>query len=87
MALCTLSLVAAMVLFGRSKGGTLPILAAASESAVSPTNIKIRVYNTYTKDHPIQHYPWEHVAEPYRDTMLEIQSWPGWEDNVDYRCE
>lgn len=33
---------------------------------------RVEVYNHYTKHAPIQMYPWEHVAEPFRNTSMEV---------------
>lgn len=43
------------------------------------------MYNAYTKDNDIELYPWEHVAEPYAPTTMEVLDWPQTGDNLEYR--
>lgn len=46
---------------------------------------KIHVYNSYTKDDPIQLYKWEYMAEPHKPTRMELLNWPEASDQLDYR--
>lgn len=69
----------------------LPEQSGASTSSTSLgrtglVDVRLRVFNSYTKDNPIEKYPFEYIAEPYRSTILEIESWTGLDDNVEYRC-
>lgn len=45
--------------------------------------MQVLVTNKYQRDDEstMYMYPWEHVAEPVRDTRMEIASWPG-KDNT-----
>lgn len=43
--------------------------------------MQVLVTNKYQRyDDSVGLYPWEHVAEPVRETRLEILSWPGKDD-------
>lgn len=42
----------------------------------SDTLMQVLVTNKYQRGTAVM-YPWEHVAEPARQTRLEILSWPG----------
>lgn len=53
--------------------------------AEADTRIRVQVFNEYTRDAPIQLYPWEHLAEPYRLTVLESSGWPYLGEHVQYR--
>lgn len=46
--------------------------------------MQVLVTNKYQRDDDTTGvmYPWEHVAEPVRDTRLEILSWPGRDDGA-----
>lgn len=46
--------------------------------------MQVLVTNKYQReaDSVTMMYPWEHVAEPVRDTRLEILSWPGRDDGA-----
>eukprot|EP00752_Nemacystus_decipiens_P013022 g11520.t1 len=46
--------------------------------------MQVLVTNNYQRDDGStkRMYPWEHVAEPTRDTRLEILSWPGRDDGA-----
>ena len=50
--------------------------------------MQVLVTNKYQRevDSMTMMYPWEHVAEPVRDTRMEILSWPGRDDGpaLDY---
>lgn len=48
-------------------------------------DLKVHLYNSYTKDNDIELYPWEHVAEPYAPTTMEMLDWPASNDNLEYR--
>ena len=37
--------------------------------------MSVQVYNAYREEGSIELYPWEHVAEPHRTTMLGVTSW------------
>ncbi|CAM9867117.1 unnamed protein product, partial [Ascophyllum nodosum] len=37
--------------------------------------MSVQVYNAYREEGSIKLYPWEHVAEPHRTTMLGVTSW------------
>lgn len=52
---------------------------------VQDLDLKVRSYNAYTKDHPIELYPWEHLAEPYKPNVLELLDWPASGDDIEYR--
>ena len=38
-------------------------------------SVFVRVHNSYSSEGRIDLYPWEHVAEPYRKTTLQMVSW------------
>lgn len=51
-----------------------------SDSSLT-NSVQLRVWNAYTRHDTRQNgkqqlYPWEHVAEPYRATTLEVVHWP-----------
>lgn len=48
-------------------------------------DLKVHLFNTYTKDNDIELYPWEHIAEPYTPTTMEVLDWPQSGDNLEYR--
>lgn len=50
-----------------------------------PTELKVRMYNRYTKDNGIELYPWEHMAEPHKPTTMELLDWPQADENLEYR--
>jgi len=60
---------------GRSGGGGR----TAAEDLGSDAVMQVLVTNKYQRDGSSLErlYPWEHVAEPVRETRLEIFSWPG----------
>lgn len=47
--------------------------------------LKVHMFNSYTKDNPIDLYPWEHMAEPYKPSTMELLGWPQSGDNLEYR--
>lgn len=57
----------------------------AADVGYPSEDLKVRMYNAYTKDNPIELYPWEHVAEPYAPTTMEMLDWPESNDNLEYR--
>lgn len=75
--------------------GTVGQLNPAASTGLAATNVadgsgssddlKVHLYNFYTKDNPIELYPWEHVAEPYAPTTMELLDWPQTGDNLEYR--
>lgn len=54
-------------------------------SADSPNPLKVRLYNAYTMDNPIELYPWEHLAEPHKPSTMEMLDWPAASDELEYR--
>lgn len=61
------------------------LAAAAATSNEEEELFKIHVYNSYTKDDPIQLYHWEYMAEPHKPTRMELLNWPAASDELDYR--
>lgn len=59
-------------------------LAAMGTTGETP-ELKVHLFNAYTKDNPIDLYPWEHVAEPYKPSTMELLDWPESGDNLEYR--
>ena len=49
--------------------------------------VTVRVQHSYGLEDKVEMYPWEHVAEPYRKTVLQVTSWPGdlREEDVEFR--
>lgn len=60
-------------------------LAATGVSSAEDGDLKVRLYNSYTENNPVQLYPWEHLAEPYKPTVMEVLDWPASGDDVEYR--
>lgn len=58
-----------------------------ADGSGSSDDLKVHLYNFYTKDNPIELYPWEHVAEPYAPTTMELLDWPQTGDNLEYRWD
>lgn len=52
---------------------------------VASLELKVRSYNSYTKDKAVTLYPWEHLAEPHKPNVLELLNWPASGDELDYR--
>lgn len=54
------------------------------ERLAADTLMQVLVTNKYQRDDASTGlmYPWEHVAEPVKDTRLEILSWPGRDDGA-----
>lgn len=65
-------------------GGTGMSLAATGTSGET-AELKVHLYNKYTKDNPIDLYPWEHLAEPYKPSTMELLGWPEPGENLEYR--
>ncbi|CAM9254244.1 unnamed protein product [Phaeothamnion confervicola] len=69
----------------RGKSGIFETFEATNETpgdvSVEPT---LLVYNSYTKDAPVQEYGWEHLAEPYRPTTMQLMGWPAAGPELDY---
>lgn len=59
--------------------------AASSGASEHSTELKVRLYNHYTENNKIELYPWEHVAEPYKPSVMELLDWPQADENLDYR--
>lgn len=57
----------------------------AADGGEPSGDLKVHLYNFYTKDNDIELYPWEHVAEPYTPTTMEVLDWPATSDNLEYR--
>lgn len=53
--------------------------------ADSSDDLKVHVYNAYTAGNPLDLYPWEHMAEPYKPSTMEVLGWPQSGDNLEYR--
>lgn len=65
---------------------TSPMSLATSRGDRAAPAIGVKVYNEYTRGHPIQLYPWEHMAEPHRPTTLKINNAPEvLGEDVEYR--
>lgn len=47
--------------------------------------LKVHVFNSYTKGNPLDLYPWEHVSEPYKPSTMEVLDRPPSGDNLEYR--
>lgn len=58
---------------------------AVLSSEASNKELKVRMYNSYTEYNPIELYPWEHMAEPYKPTTMELLDWPEAGERVEYR--
>ncbi|CAN0103275.1 unnamed protein product, partial [Pylaiella littoralis] len=50
-------------------------------------DLKVHVYNAYTVNNPIDLYPWEHVAEPYKPATMELLDWPQAGEKLEYRWD
>jgi len=58
---------------------------AAGGSSGETAELQVRVYNAYTVNNPIELYPWEHMAEPYKPSTMEVVGWPSSGENLEYR--
>lgn len=69
-------------LYGRGRSR----IAGRKEGLSADDSVQVLVSNKYQRDRATSMYPWEHVAEPERDTRLEILSWPARDGAaLDYR--
>lgn len=59
--------------------------AVGETSSGETTELKVRIYNAYTANNPIELYPWEHMAEPYKPSTMEVVGWPSSGENLEYR--
>lgn len=59
-------------------------LAATGTSGEMP-ELKVHLFNKYTQDNAIELYPWEHSAEPYKPSTMELLDWPEAGENLEYR--
>lgn len=67
-------------------GMSLAAAATATPGTSGETpDLKVHLFNTYTKDNPVDLYPWEHLAEPYKPSTMELLGWPEAGDNLEYR--
>eukprot|EP00752_Nemacystus_decipiens_P016248 g14528.t1 len=67
-------------------GGAGMSLAATGTTGETP-ELKVRLFNKYTQDNPIELYPWEHLAEPYKPSTMELLDWPESGENLEYRWD
>lgn len=65
--------------------GTGMSLAAATGTSGETLELKVHLFNAYTQDNPIDLYPWEHMAEPYKPSTMELLGWPQPGENLEYR--
>ncbi|CAB1121103.1 unnamed protein product [Ectocarpus sp. CCAP 1310/34] len=56
-----------------------------SSGETTTTELKVRMFNTYTLQNPITLYPWEHMAEPYKPSTMELLGWPVSGEHLEYR--
>lgn len=58
-----------------------------TEASEQPKELKVRMYNFYTKNNEIELYPWEHLAEPHKPSTMELLDWPASDESLEYRWE
>lgn len=58
---------------------------AAIPNGDAPSELKVHLYNSYSQNNPIDLYPWQFLAEPFKPTTMELLDWPASGEQLEYR--